>query len=201
MPRNRARPLSLSQSAVGISTPSGSGRDIDTFGALHKSLRTAAIASLKDRVAARSFALGMLRGRSRAKGSARPASPEGKAGGDFGIGRPRRCATSPHSHRVDSNRRADSNRRGSRTPHPPRPLPGDRKPLQQWQVQGRTHHNAGSADNARNSAACSSEPVRHARVQPPILQTLKKCSLGLPKPLPSWKAQRARSKLHPQNRA
>ena len=82
--------MSLSQRAAGISTPSGSGRDIDTFGALHKSLRTAAIASLKDGVAEGSFALGMPRGRSRAKESTRPASPEGKAGDDFGVGRPRR---------------------------------------------------------------------------------------------------------------
>ena len=65
----------------GVSTPSGSGRDIDTFGALQKSLRTAAIASLKDAVAEGSFALGMPRGRSRAN----PASPEGKAGGDSGV--------------------------------------------------------------------------------------------------------------------
>jgi hypothetical protein len=32
----------------------------------------------------------MPSGRSRAKGSTRPSSPEGKAGGDFGVGRPRR---------------------------------------------------------------------------------------------------------------
>jgi hypothetical protein len=32
----------------------------------------------------------MPRGRSRAKGSTRPASADGKAGGDFGVGRPRR---------------------------------------------------------------------------------------------------------------
>jgi hypothetical protein len=41
-------------------------------------------------VAEESFALVMPRGRSRAKGSTRASSPEAKAGGDFGVGRPGR---------------------------------------------------------------------------------------------------------------
>jgi hypothetical protein len=40
--------VSLFQRAAGISTPSGSCRDIDKIGALQKSLRTAAMASLKE---------------------------------------------------------------------------------------------------------------------------------------------------------
>jgi hypothetical protein len=60
-------------------------REIDPFGTFQK------LPSNGGRgVAEGSFALVMPRGRSRAKVSTRPSSAEGKAGGDFGVGRPRR---------------------------------------------------------------------------------------------------------------
>jgi hypothetical protein len=78
MPRNSALPLGLSQRAVGISTPSGSGRDIDTFPALHRSLRTAAMASLKDGVAEGSFALGTATRPISGEGLDTPGEPGGE---------------------------------------------------------------------------------------------------------------------------
>jgi uncharacterized protein GlcG (DUF336 family) len=49
------------------------------------------------------------------------------------------CATSPHSHRADSNHRGSHyNHHGRHAQHPPRPLPGDREPLRQWQAREET---------------------------------------------------------------